>query len=299
MSFKETISGRRESAAATFHKFRVDPSIRKVRHIFVEGYEDLSFYARHVPNDENGAARFHVCFGKKNLDQVAELYWTAKFKNSKALFIRDSDFDRHLKKAPTGPGLFLTCGYAVENYVCSEEAIEKYLSQVFCLDNLEVNYKSIVEEFISLIEKLHAWLGPLYGAAMYAMTFERKLDMDQFDAKKYIKILLNGKILPPVDSIPDIALIGLTESDFNPESVRLGDEFKEQKALRWVRGKYLLSAVSLFLHSKKEEFGKRHKAKSLKRFNRKPNPSDETNLFLCLSSLADATIALQAHLKGP
>src|ERR1700722_2120097 len=121
------LSGKRKSPSAIFHKFRVDSSIHSRRHIFVESYEDIGYYGRNAGKINGLSPKFHLCFGKKNLDNVASLYWKSDIKEAIVLFIRDSDFDVFLGSAPRGKDFFLTCGYAVENYVCSEEALEAYL----------------------------------------------------------------------------------------------------------------------------------------------------------------------------
>jgi len=269
VSFKDTLAGKRKSPVAIFHKFRTDSSIYSKRHVFVEGYEDITFYSRHVPRATEGPTKFHICFGKKNLDKVADLYWGSDIETALVSFIRDSDFDAFLGNAPAGRDLFLTCGYAVENYIFSRDAIREYLRAVFCLDEMEVNFDPEVAEYVDFVERFHAWLSPIYGAAMFAAVDGRNIDLNQLDTERHVKTLLAGNPLPEPQSLEEIQNIGLVSTDFNADSAELGARFSALSALQWMRGKYLMTAASVFLRCKEDVYRERHKSGAISQFNRK------------------------------
>lgn len=299
MSFKDVLNGKRRTAAAIFHKFRVDASIHTRRHVFVEGYEDIGFYSRHVEPVGASEVKFHLCFGKKNLDEVAVLYWQSAIKGALALFIRDSDFDVFLSRAPTGRDLFLTCGYAVENYVCSAQAVDAYLRTVFCLDEGELDLNKIVGDYVSIAQAFHEWLSPIYGAAMYALADGRAVDLNKLKVDEHFSFLLAGQPLPEPSTLPELSSVGLDASDFNEFSRKRGEEFSILPALLWMRGKFLLTILTSYLKKKEEEFRALHKAGLLSQFNRKAAANlNEPSLFDRLSGLANPTPRLASGLQA-
>lgn len=299
MTFKEKINERRKSAAATFHKFRTDSSIHSRRHYFVEGYEDVKFYARHIPKTAKEAPRFHVCFGKKNLDEVAKLYWSSDITSSTILFIRDSDFDHFLGRAPSGRDLFLTCGYAVENYVCSAVALERYFSLILCVDEAEVSLDDFVTRYVSLADRFHQWLSPLYGATMVALSAGRKIDLNQLNVALHFSKLLCGIDPENPLEMAELAKIGLEKTDFNEDAMQLGVQFAKLPALQWLRGKYLLTIATSFIRSKEAECRLQFKAGNITRFNVKAvSGMTEEGIFDTLSSWAEPTTRLITYLNG-
>lgn len=269
MSFKDTLAGKRKSPSAIFHKFRTDASIRTRGHIFVEGFEDVSFYSKHISSINGQVPRFHICFGKKNLDKVADLYWLSKIERPLILFIRDSDFDEYLGKLPSGDGMFTTCGYSVENYVCTVETLRQFFLSGFCVDEEEVNVASETETFEELATKLHLWLAPVYGAAFHAISEKRTVDFNKLDVELLSKRIISGENLPEPSMAPGLPLMGLRSSDFNAASLAAGRRFAERSALSWLRGKYVLTALTEYLKSREGHYRDEYKNGTISQFNRK------------------------------
>jgi hypothetical protein len=301
MSFKERLNEKRQTPIAIFHKFRTDNLVGTLRHVFVEGYEDQRFYAHHLNYPGGDEVRYHVCFGKKNLDDVAVLYWASNIRDTLALFIRDSDFDVFLSRAPSGKSLFLTCGYAVENYVCSAQALEAYLRTDFCLDESEFDIAQAVKDYVGIAQQFHQWLAPLYGAVFVAIAAGRKVDMNQLKVGDHFAVLLKGQDLPDPSKLPELLSMGLEESDFNLTSLQQGEEFGALPALLWMRGKFLLTVLTSYLRSKEADLLGQQKAGSLTRFNRRAVANlNERTLFDRLIGLARATPRLADCLRaGP
>lgn len=298
MDFKEALASRRQSAVAVFHKFRVDTSIHNRFHVFVEGYEDVSFYSRYAPRTNADEAKFHVCFGKKNIDKILCLYRKSGIDTDKAVFVRDSDFDSFLGNAPQGQNVFLTCGYSVENYVCSEEALSAYLSKALCLDESEIDLRGIVSSYSALASKLHKWLFPLYGATMYALRQGRNIDLNKLKIYRHISRLIAGDEMHEIIDIDELPSIGITVSDFNDESIMLGERFSELPALHWLRGKYLLVLATVFLRNEERKFHEMHKKGLLSQFNRKTaGQINESGIFERLSAWAEPTERLRREFQ--
>lgn len=287
MTFKDNLTGKRKSPTAIFHKFRVDSSIRSRWHVFVEGYEDVGFYSRHVPTTKGIEPKFHICLGKKVLDEVARLYWSSNISASLILFIRDSDFDGFLGIAPSGVDMFVTCGYAVENYVCSAEALKSYLSNVLCLDEDEVDIANVVDGYVTAATAFHEWLSPLYGAVFVALKAGRKVDLNKFKIEDHFALLLKGSSLGEITSISELEAIGLDQADFSDESLDHGRQFSQLPALNWIRGKFLLTILTLYLRKQEAELRRLHKIGSISRFNKKAAAQiNEAGVFDRLSGLA-------------
>lgn len=289
MSFKEVLAGKRKSPAAIFHKFRVDSTIHLRDHIFVEGYDDVTFYSRHTRRLDGLAPKFHICFGKKNLDDVAKMYWNSDIASALVLFIRDSDFDVFLGKAPSGRDFQLTAGYSVENYVCSPETIESYFREAFCLDEGENDFSTFLIEYLSLIDRFHEWLSPIYGAAIFAVRDGRHCDLNKLKADSYLSDMQNGDSLPHPCDIAEIESIGLRPADFNDESAELGRGYAAQPAVQWMRGKFILTATVAFLKRVEADRRAEHKAGTITYFNRKVAANmNEPAIFDRLSAMASA-----------
>lgn len=238
-------------------------------------------------------------FWKKNLDEVAGLYWQSSINDALALFIRDSDFDSFLARAPKGRNFFLTCGYAVENYVCSEQAVDAYLRTVFCLDDSELDIRNIVKEYVEMAQLFHEWLSPIYGAAMHAMSANRMVDLNKLKVDEHFSIFLSDKDRPDPTKISELNAIGLDYSDFNDDSLIKGKAFAELSAVWWMRGKFLLTVLTSYLRKKESELRALHKAGKLSQFNRRAAANlNESSLFDRLSGLASPTSRLASGLRA-
>jgi len=298
VTFKATLAARKSSPAAIFHKFRTDASIRERRHIFVEGYDDVIFYSRFFAAGAL-APRFHLCLGKKNLDDIAGLFWKSGIAGALVLFLRDSDFDVALGRAPEGQSFFLTCGYAVENYVCSVEAVESYLKYVMGLDEDEVEFGFLIDNYRTAVHKLHGWLAPVYGAAMCAVSQNRKIDLNQMKVAEYFSLIVAGRPLPPKLTPAEISSIGLFSEDFNEASLKSGKEFSNLPALQWIRGKFLLKVLVVFLRSVDSKYRALYKTGEISRFNKKASAEmSEVGVFHYVSGVAAPTQRLKEYLKS-
>lgn len=296
MTFKEEISGKSKSPTAIFHRYRVDTSAYNRVHLFVEGYEDVGFYSYHVPQSGDMNAKFHVCFGKKNLDFIIKLYRNSRIEAPNTLFIRDSDFDKYLGTVTACRDLFLTCGYSVENYVCGPDVLQRFLLTVFCIEEDPVR-DDAVEEFSNICLRFHDWVAPLYGAAMYAVRNERNVDLDKFSASVFYDFYGKQAALPDIVQVLDLERIGLTAGDFNEDSEKIAADYRTLDPIYWTRGKYILELISIFIRKLAPKLLAMQKTGQIRTFNRKAMATlDEVSVYQKLCSFAGATKDLRDFL---
>jgi hypothetical protein len=279
MGFSDQLLERSRSPSAIFHRYRVDPSISERPHIFVEGYDDLLFYgliARHTLGDR---AKFHLCYGKRNLDKIYALFKESEFDHVGTLFLRDSDFDLYLGKVAATRHLFLTAGYAVENYVCCPQAISSLIVVSFGLDQSEFNADVEVKQFQQHLEEIFAWLEPIHGAIFKAIHESRILDLDQLRFDEYFGMILTGRSLPDPKSLAELSHIGLDDNDFSQDSLALAEKFNQQHCFQWLGGKYLITALSVFLKHLEPRLRALHKSKIIRQFNKRVHPDFSPNIL--------------------
>jgi hypothetical protein len=301
MSFRDGLDKRRESSTAVFHRFRTGVKDRTTLHLFVEGYEDITFYSRAIA-DMKGLfgveSVVHMCFGKKHMDEVLEMFEQSPFRKHNVLFIRDSDFDRFLGRLPESDHLFVTCGYSVENYVCTESALERFIRTTFGVDPAEVDIPSSCSRHVARVEALFEWLAPFLGACIAAVGAGRQLDLNRFDIRPYYKALMKGGALP--ECLPEAEWLrcGLTAEDFTEASAELGRSYTAQDAMSWLRGKYLLECTATFLKAYQEELYAKHRRREISRFNRKAHPDFSSGaVFERLTSCATINVPLRTVLQ--
>ena len=267
MSFKDDLEARRRSANAAFHRFRTMPKAPENIYFFLEGYEDCAFYravASAVPTLRDHTIRDIICFGKKNMDRVIQMFYASSFTSLTVLFIRDSDFDRFLGIAPVGEHVLLTDGYSVENYVCGAEACKRFILEKFAVDVDEFDVGNLVEVHLEILRRVFIHLAPFIGAALHAIKAGRQLSLDSLNIKELYKLVRD-------DAVPIINAglgCGLYDNDFNEDSARLGAAFVEQEPLLWLRGKYALECTALFLSETFAMLTEMSRRGEILRFNR-------------------------------
>ena len=302
LSFSEEISRRRDGANAIFHKFRTSVRDDRHLHVFMEGYEDILYYERLLREIKGlfGVSwNTYNCLGKKNMDRVTQLLRESAYADHNVLFLRDSDFDKFLGVITPSEQLFLTCGYSVENYVCTEGSIAEFIRVAFGVDAQEVNSGAYAKGHSERVKRLFEWMAPTIGAALVAVRNGRQLDLNRIDVRAYYKLLLDGEGLP--ESIPAevLAQAGIEEADFNGASLELGRAFVQQDAMRWLRGKYLIECTGLFLAHVREELAGMYRRREITRFRRAGADFAPAVLFERLCPFAHGTPELRGTLaKG-
>ena len=292
MSFEDFLEERKRSAIAVFHRFRLERDTHRQLNLFVEGFADSTYYQHVLDKLDINDRRVRITYGKRNMDRIIEWFYAEGYEDTRSIFLRDSDFDAFLASAPVGDHVFLTCGYSVENYVCSSPSLEKFYRQVFCVAP-EFPVSDAVEEFLTASERLFRWLTPLIGAILYAIRAGRTLDLDKLDTKDFFKTALSGADMPEFRTA-DFGDLGLAAEDFNDEAEDLGERFCSQDAMLWLRGHQTLIHCSLFLARAHETLREQAKREHGFQMNRRISPDfSPPAVFERLASLAVGTDRLR------
>ncbi len=289
--FEKTLSERSKSAIAVFHRFRIEVRVKPSANVFVEGFDDLSFYRYFLRL--NGDVRMRVTFGKRNMDRIIEWFYAEGFSDTNTLFIRDSDFDRYLGFLPTGDHVFVTCGYSVENYVCSAESLVQYIKDRLCLSEEEYDFSADIKRLNELLTKLFVWYAPLMGAVIKRKRADKDVDLDLIDFRKTFRALLEGGGLPEFDA-KDYCVGGIELEDFN-DSLDDGVSYTSQEPFYWIRGHQLVGVVSDYLEYIHGVYLDKFKSGELMQFNKKAAQGyNSHSTFERLIAFTDGTDALNS-----
>jgi hypothetical protein len=299
MSFSEMLNERRGGANAIFHKFRTSVKEGNELHLFVEGYDDTLFYERLLA-DLRGLFgqewNTYNCLGKGNMDRVHQLFRDSAFTQRNVLFLRDSDFDRFLGIRTPSEKMFLTCGYSVENYVCTRESITRFIRAGFGVDAAEVDIPALVASHSGRVEQLFGWMASVIGAALYAVRAGRQLDLNKLGIAAYYTRLAADD-LPQEMEAETWEKAGIQPGDFSAESAELGHQFVQQDAMRWLRGKYLLECTSVFLAELRATLATRYREGEITRFRRATGDISPSALFERLCPFASGSPELREALS--
>lgn len=301
MSFQETMDRRRSGANAIFHRFRTAIKPGDDLHIFVEGYDDVCLYDK-LLSDLKGLFgvhwHTHICLGKKNMDRIVQLLNESAFKDRNVRFIRDSDFDRFLGNITSNDSLFLTCGYSVENYVCTSDVLQRFFRSNFGVDPLEVDVAARVQTHLDRVARMFDWLSPTIGAAIFAVREGIQLDLNRLPVSDIYKILQAGEALPAGFEEEDLHRAGILQEYFNAESAAQGTAFAQQDAMAWLRGKYLLECTSEFLIEERQQLASDYRAGRISRFNRRSSQDNSpAAVFERLCATAPGSTELRRFLQ--
>jgi hypothetical protein len=298
MNLEEILEIRKRSAVAVFHRFRLEVRTRTPKNIFVEGFDDLMYYSRVRENGGYSDARIRLTYGKRNMDRIIQWFYAEDYVDTDTLFIRDSDFDRFLAMLPQGDKVFVTCCYAVENYVCNRQSLLKYFTENLCVDPLEVDVESMIDRFEAANGALFEWMAPLIGHIVVELRKGTVLSLDALDLSPEFKLLLSGKDLPDIFE-RDFATIGIALERDNEEAAVEGARFVAQDALCWIRGKQLLRNAAVFLRQSSEDLRSKLRAGEISQLKKTATQDfSDHAVFERLAPLAKGSDALRQALKA-
>lgn len=139
MTYLSKLRGRRKTPAAVWHKLRTSISTDKFDFfVAFEGEEDEEFYSKHL------SARFPdkrfrplICDGKGGVlglhSEVLNAWGSAK----NVFFFIDADHDRLIGIDEDLENTFVTCGYAVENYIYDDNVVLPAIDRLYQLNNAD------------------------------------------------------------------------------------------------------------------------------------------------------------------
>jgi hypothetical protein len=265
--FAAVLREKAKSPVATYHRFRTSVRDPSLLYLFVEGYDDVSFYGV-VCKILGVSPNFVVCFGKKNLDTVFSIYRSTPISDSAIAFIRDRDFDHFLGTVGDSERYFVTCGYAVENYVFTTSSLAAFFHFNMGLDSNEVDVGSHISEFEGKLELFHSTLEGLYATCFASIRSKLSFDLDRVELSAHIKSVLSGNADPFQLTDQDFNISGLFSGVVEAEDEALAKQYCSLGAVIALRGKFLAEFSRVFLNGKFEHLRKQHKAATIQRFNK-------------------------------
>lgn len=139
MTYLNKLRGRRKTPAAIWHKLRTSISTDKFDFfVAFEGEEDEEFYTKHL------SARFPdkrfrplICDGKGGVlglhSEVLNAWGSAK----NIFFFIDADHDRLIGIEEDLENTFVTCGYAIENYIYDQGVVLSAIDRHYQLNSAD------------------------------------------------------------------------------------------------------------------------------------------------------------------
>lgn len=266
-NFLKDLKSRARDPRAIYHKFRTSNLLDENHYYFVEGYEDkeyLSFVCQSLEQKSIST----ICFGKKNLDKVYDEFLKSPVTRVPVKFVRDRDFDRFLNRTISENHLFLTCGYSIENYICSNKSLKRFIDERMSLSDSEIDVDEILSRFTSIVTALHQWLKPLYKLIFAAIDNLQEFDLNKFNVGKYIKDIVNQNTQITPENLPELKAVGLNKITPSDRHSCLSNEYCEIDPFMAIRGKYLLSITTEFLRGLADFYAREHKEGRIFNFNR-------------------------------
>lgn len=156
MTFAEKM--RRTRMTPQYCYMQYDKIRQKKPHAFIaffEGY-DAPYYIPVIASVSGLEAEQVICGNKRNVIAVHEsLLAKDVLRNAKTGFFIDRDFDDN-SSIPHRLDFFLTKGYSVENYYCSQTSFENILKSYMHYNCAHPDYDVIVTNYVELQRLYHA-----------------------------------------------------------------------------------------------------------------------------------------------
>lgn len=266
-SFLQNLKEYSKSPLSVYHKFRTLTRSDDTLYLFVEGYDDKSYYSA-LCEAKGLKARVFITFGKNNLDTIYFEHSASSKKSKNVKFIRDRDFDQFLGKVKSSEDFFVTCAYSVENYVFTEAAIAKLLEARYGLDPSEVDIFEDIGKFSEALEALNNWLVPLYAKAFECSLSNHKVDLNKVNIDTYAKAVLKKKNLPSEFPFSELGLEDYLNTPPPPELVASASTYIGESHHKTIRGKYLATLSAEFLKLTLEKYIQLHKSGAIAHLNR-------------------------------
>lgn len=115
---------------------------------FFEG-KDTQYYFPRIDNVIENHQPIK-CGNKKSVIEAYD-FIKIKYPKFKTKFFIDSDFDENEEKKD----MYITCGYSIENFYCSENVLSKILINEFFLDKTDEVYMKILDIFRKRQKEFH------------------------------------------------------------------------------------------------------------------------------------------------
>ena len=268
---------------------------------FVEGY-DQAYYQHVIKIFAAGEDEYIPCGGKKGVLRAFDFISSKPaYSQYRTLYFVDKDYDDN---SHLSPRIFVTDGYAVENYYASDQALRRAI-QTFCqitperqaeIDAALAWYQDWKNDFLDATRLFCRW---------YANTVnrpDRHISKDRFRVVEGTKYKNSFPSRYATISAGGITSAGYTlaqlNSDYELASPVTAEEIDRVapmiSSLNDIRGKYVIKLVQEFLEALKNDSNRSRKYIS-RPFSFEKN---QDTILVRLSSAADVSPRLITYLKS-
>lgn len=226
---------------------------------FLEGRDDPAFFRFHLESTTRTrrlGLDFYVLGNKSEVLEARKFIGSRYPNNPRVLFFVDKDHD-DLLGAPVGAvtdgTLFVTQGYAIENYLVSEETVRVVLMDLWGLDSSNPAVPVACSQFLAAINQFYVSVQPWMAWLLAARRRGLRPSADNLSLRKVCSItgLMTVSFNWPTDSAQrdNLFLItcGLTTGPTAVEVETVERELAQIPPKKWVRGKAELAFLVLFL----------------------------------------------------
>lgn len=226
---------------------------------FLEGRDDPAFFRFHLESTTRArqlGLDFYILGNKSEVLEARKFVGSRYPNNPRVLFFVDKDHD-DLLGSPLGTvsdkTLFVTRGYAIENYLVSEDAVRVVLMDLWGLDSSNPAVPVACSQFATAIQQFYASVRPWMAWLLAARRRGLRPSADNLSLRRVCSIigLATVSFDWPTDSTQrsNLFLItcGLTTGPTDVEVETVERELAQLPPKTWVRGKVELTFLVLFL----------------------------------------------------
>lgn len=213
----------------------------------IEG-KDTAYYRPRIGAilaDNNSIISFKNCDGKANIKSLsAAISGNVSLKNLRYLLCFDRDYEHDLADI-TSQMSFITCGYSVENYYTSWEAVSATVKSLFFSDSVhseedESCFSQIMETYATVQSAVHREIR-LFNHWAWAQGFgirNGKLSLDAFTLKDFIQIDFVSKTASSCYDLDALNSLAPTRDPITQAEIEVAKNwFEERNAQLHYRGK--------------------------------------------------------------
>lgn len=236
-----------QSSKVSFHKFvLLHRKYKTDLFCFFEGADSQYYFPRiNLYNEDNHPI---ICGNKKSVLESYD-FIKSKYPSFKTIFFADSDFDDIIAKKD----LYMTCGYSIENYYCSEKVLSRILKNEFFLKVVDEEYLAFMEIFKKRQKEYHEATS-LFNLWYYSAKKKAKAEFTTVNASledKFVKeficfsfdsIISNYTLEDIKNKFPNA--IEISEQDLKSNL----EDFNCKEPLMRYRGKYQIEFFVKFLN---------------------------------------------------
>ncbi|MFC0805460.1 DUF4435 domain-containing protein [Ensifer sp. P24N7] len=160
---------------------------------FIEGKEDPMFYRSiieaSIPSDWTVA--LFPCGGKEKVFEVRSALDWSRFASQRVCFFVDRDLSDYINDAGfvLADNVYVTDGYSIENDVISSGLLHRLISEVFNIQNLEVDETDTLSSlFDREVERFRLALVPLMAQILLWRKAQANAPLNKLDLKDFFNI---------------------------------------------------------------------------------------------------------------